>query len=60
MNRAVVAGSIPFTFIYVFLGDRISRGNYIAAIITGAIVAFALLFRKKIMAQIMREGEESR
>jgi len=56
---AVVLGSIPQTIIYVFLGDRISQGNYTTAIITGAIVVvaiiFVLIFRKKLMAKIMDE-----
>ena len=57
---AVILGSIPNTFIYVFLGDRISGGNYTTAIITGGIVVVillvVLLFRKKIMNKIMDEG----
>jgi len=56
---AVIAGSIPSTMIYVFLGERISSGNYTTAIITAAlavvVVLFILLFRKKIMAKIMGE-----
>jgi len=59
---AVVAGNIPSVFIYMFLGDRISRGNHTAAIITAAIVVavavFVLLFRKKIMDKIMDEGNK--
>jgi len=58
---AVVAGNIPSTLLYVFLGDRISRGNYTAAIIIAAIVviaaAFILVFRKKIMEKIMVERD---
>jgi uncharacterized membrane protein YdjX (TVP38/TMEM64 family) len=54
---AVVAGSIPQTIIYVILGDRISQGSYTAAIVIAAIfvviVAFILLFRKKILKLIM-------
>jgi len=58
---AVIAGSIPFTIIYVFLGDRISRGSYTMAIITAAVIVaalvFILLFRKKIMRLIMEESD---
>ena len=58
---AVVLGCIPFTLVYVFLGDRISQGDSTVAIITGVIVAvvlvIVLLFRKKIMEKIMQEGE---
>ena len=60
---AVILGSIPSTAIYVFLGDRISSGNYTMAIITAAVVVvvllFVLLFRKKIMRKIMDDKEES-
>jgi len=58
---AVIAGSIPSTIIYVFLGNHISRGNYVTVIITAAIlviaVLFVLLFRKKLMYKIMGESE---
>jgi len=54
---AVVAGSIPQTIIYVFLGERISKGNYTSAIITGSIMVVAIvlifIFRKKIVNMIM-------
>ena len=57
---AVIAGNIPSTLMYVFLGDRISRGNYTAAIVTGAVavvvVLFVLVFRKRLMAKIMGDG----
>jgi len=56
---AVLLGSIPFTVVYVFLGDRIAQGSWTAVIITGAvavaILGIALVFRKKIMAKIMGE-----
>ncbi|MCL2842069.1 MAG: VTT domain-containing protein [Oscillospiraceae bacterium] len=61
---AVILGSIPSTITYVFLGDRISGGNYTAAIITAAIVVVVLgvvlLFRKKILAKIMDESGENK
>jgi len=54
---AAVAGSLPFTIVYVFLGNVISQGSYTTAIITGAIVVvavvFVLIFKKKIMDKIM-------
>ena len=57
---AVIAGSIPSTVMYVFLGDRISRGNHttaiVIAIIAVAVILIALLFRKKIIEKIMRES----
>jgi len=53
---AVVAGSIPSTFICTFLGERVSTGNYTTAIIMAAMVVaimlIVLLFRKKITAMI--------
>ena len=56
---AVIAGSIPTAILYVFLGDRISRGSYVTAIVIAAVVVIALvlalLFRKKLMAIIMDE-----
>jgi len=58
---AVILGSIPSTIVYVFLGDRISGGNYTSAIIIAAVVivilACVLLFRKKILAKIMNESD---
>ena len=58
---AVVAGSIPSTIMYVFLGDRISTGNYTTAIIIAGVVVAAILimlpFRKKITAKIMHAGD---
>jgi len=59
---AVVAGSIPQALIYVFLGERISSGDHVTAIITGAIIVvalvFILIFRKKILEKIMDESTE--
>ena len=58
---AVILGSIPSTILYVFLGDRISGGNYTTAIIIAAIVVVVLgvvlLFRKKLLAKIIGEKE---
>jgi len=57
-TAAVVAGSIPTAILYVFLGDRISQGSHLTAIITGAtlVVAlvFILIFRKKILSMIIK------
>ena len=57
---AVIAGSIPFTIVYVFLGDHISRGNHTMAIamavILTIILLIILLFRKRIMEKIMSES----
>jgi len=54
---AVVAGSIPTTIVYVFLGERISQGSYATAIITGSVLVAAmvliLIFRKKILSIIL-------
>ena len=56
---AVVAGMLPSALVYVFLGDKISSGNYTTAIIGAVVVVVAvvvlLVFRKKIMAKIMVE-----
>jgi len=53
---AVVAGTIPATLIFTFLGDRLSAGNYVTAIITAivlvVIIVTILIFRKKIIARI--------
>ncbi|MCL2367293.1 MAG: VTT domain-containing protein [Oscillospiraceae bacterium] len=57
---AVIAGSIPSTFMYVFLGDHISKGNYTEVIIIAGIAVVAivlvLIFRKKLIAKIMGES----
>jgi uncharacterized membrane protein YdjX (TVP38/TMEM64 family) len=54
---AVIAGSIPSTFITTFLGDRISKGSHTASIIIAVliliIVVMALVFKKQLMAFIM-------
>ena len=56
---AVVAGSVPVTILYVFLGDRISRGSYEVVIVLVAVIVvvalLALAFRKKIINKIMSE-----
>jgi len=56
---AVVAGSLPSALVYVFLGERISSGNYTTAIIGAAVLVVALLvlllFRKRIMGKVMAE-----
>jgi len=58
---AVVAGCIPTTIVYVFLGERISQGNYTTAIITASVLVIAmvliLIFRKKILNAILA-GED--
>jgi len=59
---AVVAGSIPTTIIYVFLGERISQGSYMTAIITASILVAAIvmivIFRKKILSLILSGASE--
>ena len=54
---AVIAGSLPFAFVYLFLGTRLSAGNHMTAIIIAAIIllllVFILVFRKKLIAKIM-------
>ena len=56
---AVVAGMLPSSLVYVFLGDKISSGNYTTAIIGAVVVVAAvvvlLVFRKRIMAKIIAE-----
>ena len=62
---AVVAGSIPSTFLCTYLGERLSRGSYHMALIIAAIaavvVAVVLMFKDKLVARIERESvpEES-
>jgi len=60
---AVVAGSLPTTIVYVFLGERISQGSYTTAIITGSVLVVAmvliLIFRKKILGVILADSDES-
>jgi len=59
-TAAVVAGSIPTAILYVFLGERISQGSHLTAIITGLLLVlalvFILLFRKKILTMILGEA----
>jgi len=59
---AVVAGTIPTAILYVFLGERLSKGSYMTAIITAAIfiiaVVFILIFRKKLLTMIMGGNTE--
>ena len=54
---AVIAGSIPSTFIATFLGDRLSHGNHDVAIVIAifvvVIVIAALIFKKRLMAFII-------
>lgn len=56
---AVVAGSIPSTFICVFVGERLSKGNYVTVIVMATVVtliaAVVLLFKNKIIDKITRE-----
>ena len=57
---AVVAGSLPTTIIYLFLGYHLSQGSYTIAIITGSVLVVAaviiIVFRKKILKSIMGES----
>ena len=54
---AVVAGSLPTTIIYLFLGYHLSQGSYTIAIITGSVLVVAtvliIVFRKKILSSIL-------
>ena len=56
---AVVAGSIPATFLLTYLGERVSAHNYTAAVIIAIaaliIVVVVLLFRKRIMKIILHD-----
>ncbi|MDR0288379.1 MAG: VTT domain-containing protein, partial [Clostridiales bacterium] len=56
---AVVAGSIPSMFLYSFIGDRLSKGNYslsiALAVVVIVVVVAVILFRKKIMVKITAE-----
>ena len=60
---AVVAGCIPTTIVYVFLGERLSQGSYTTVIITASILVVAmvliLVFRKKILGLIL-SGEDDK
>jgi len=60
-TAAVVAGCIPTAILYVFLGERISQGSHLTAIITGAILVialvFILIFRKKILGMILGRAD---
>lgn len=59
---AAFVGNIPSAMFYVFLGDRMSQGNYTTAILVAAVAVVAILallpFRKKIMNKIMQEERE--
>ena len=54
---AVIAGSIPQTFIATLLGDRLSQGNHdvaiVIAIVIVLIVIAALIFKKRLLAFII-------
>ena len=60
---AVIAGSIPSTFIATFLGDRLSHGNHdmaiAIAILIVLIVIAALIFKKPLIAFIIPFEETS-
>jgi len=57
---AAAVGNVPFILMYVFLGERVSSGNYTTAIVLAVIVILVILillpFRKKIMGKILREA----
>ena len=59
---AVVLGTIPFTFVYVYLGDHLSKGNYTPVIIGGIIIIIIMIIllinRKKIMDKIIKQTNE--
>ena len=58
---AVIAGSIPSSFMATFLGDRISQGNHVTAIILGVVIVLVvilvLIFKKRLMAFVFSTGE---
>jgi len=58
---AVVAGSLPTSIIYLFLGYHISQGSYTIAIITASVLVVALtliiVFRKKILNMILSRDD---
>jgi len=60
-TAAVVAGSIPTAILYVFLGERISQGSHLSAIITASLLLIALvlvfIFRKRILNVILGEAK---
>ena len=57
---AVVLGTIPVTFVYVYLGDHLSKGNYIPVIIGGIVIIIVMIilfiYRKKIMEKILNKS----
>jgi len=59
---AVIAGSIPSSFMATFLGDRISQGNHVTAIILGIVIVLVvilvLIFKKRLMALVFSNGKE--
>ena len=54
---AALAGNFPFIMMYVFLGYRVSSGNFAAAIVVAVIAAVLVLilflFRKKILDRLL-------
>jgi len=60
---AVIAGSLPTTIIYLFLGYHLSQGSYTIAIITGSVLVVATIviiaLRKKILSAIMDGNTEA-
>jgi len=61
---AVIAGSIPSTFICTFLGERVSTGNYTTAIVIGAVIllimTIVIIYRKKIMSKITQSDKHDK
>lgn len=60
---ALVAGSVPSTFLCTFMGERLSKGSYttaaILAVCVAAIAGAALLFRKKIQEKLETAASRS-
>jgi len=56
---AILAGSIPSTFICTYMGDRLSKGSYTAALVIAAavavIVGVVLAYKNKIIASVTKK-----
>lgn len=55
---AILAGSIPSTFICTYMGDRLSKGSYTAAVIIAVVVAVIICvvfkYKNKIIAGVTK------
>jgi len=58
---AVVLGNIPSAILYMYIGDHLSRGQYITVIVivalTISLIACVIVFRKKLIEMVFASGK---